>query len=71
MTPIFQQVAADYGDRVKVVRVDIDANPRVTAQYNVNTLPTAMIFKNGQRGESFTGLVPRGILAQTLDKALQ
>jgi thioredoxin 1 len=71
MAPIFQQVAADYGDRVKVVRVDIDANPRVTAQYNVNTLPTAMIFKNGQRGESFTGLVPRGILAQTLDKALQ
>lgn len=71
MAPIFEQVAADYADRVKVVRMDIDSNPSVAARYNVNTLPTAIIFKNGQRGESFTGLVPRGILAQSLDRALQ
>lgn len=71
MAPIFEQVAADYADRVKVVRMDIDSNPSIAARYNVNTLPTAIIFKNGQRGESFTGLVPRGILAQSLDRALQ
>jgi thioredoxin 1 len=71
MAPVVEQVAADFGDKVKVFRVDIDANPRVAAQYSVNTLPMFIVYKDGKRGEAFTGIVPKEILAQTLNKALQ
>jgi thioredoxin 1 len=71
MEPVIQQVASDFGDKIKVVRLDVDSNPRVTAQYSVNTMPTFIVFKNGERGEAYTGIVPRDILAQTMNKALQ
>jgi thioredoxin 1 len=71
MAPIIEQVAEDFDGRVKVVRMDIDSNPRVAMQYSVNTLPTFMIFKEGKRGEAFTGKVPKGILAQSLTKVTE
>lgn len=71
MDPVIKQVAGEYAGRVKVVKVDLEQNPRVAMQYNVNTMPTYIVFKGGQRGDAYTGLVPKGILAETLNKALQ
>jgi thioredoxin 1 len=71
MEPVIEKLAQEYDGRVKVVRVDIDSNARVAMQYSVNTLPTFMIFKDGKRGEAFTGKVPGAILAQTLSKVTE
>lgn len=71
MAPVVEQVAADFGEKVRVYKLNVDSNPSVTARFNVNTIPTFIVFKNGERGESFTGLVPRAILVSALDKSMK
>jgi thioredoxin 1 len=43
-----EQIAAEQPERVKVVKLDIESNPTVTSFYNVLTIPTLILFKNGQ-----------------------
>ena len=49
------EMAAEYEDQIKVSRLDIDANPIITAAYGVLSLPTLILFKNGQPVERIVG----------------
>jgi len=48
MDPILDQLAVDLADRVKIVKLDVDANPSTTVRYNVRSMPTLIVFKNGE-----------------------
>jgi thioredoxin 1 len=48
MAPALEQVAAEMKGKIKVVKLDVDANPDVTQQYRIQAMPTLMIFKGGQ-----------------------
>ena len=47
LEPYLAEIAAEYDDQLKIVKVDIESNPAVTAAYVVLTIPTLIIFKNG------------------------
>ena len=70
MAPVVDKLAGTYKDKVKFYRVDVDANSSVAAKYNVNSIPTFIIFKNGKRVDSYTGAVPKESLATLLDRQL-
>ena len=55
MAPIVDQIAADFGDRLKVAKCDVDKNPSLQAQYGVSAIPTFNIFKGG-KAVSYTHL---------------
>ena len=55
MEPSLQEIAGEYNERLKVVKVDIEFNPNVTSNYTVLTIPTLIIFKNGQEVERISG----------------
>jgi thioredoxin 1 len=46
--PILQQVAQEQGDAVKVIKIDVDQNPEIAQRYQIRSVPTLMIFKNGE-----------------------
>lgn len=48
MEPFLEEIAAEKDERVKIVKVDIESNPNTTANYGVLTIPTLILFKNGQ-----------------------
>jgi thioredoxin 1 len=48
LAPVLEQVAADYAGRAKVVKVDIDENSALAAQYGVSSIPNLLFFKDGQ-----------------------
>jgi len=48
MAPALEQVAAEMKGKIKVVKLDVDANPDTTQQYRIQAMPTLMIFKGGQ-----------------------
>ncbi len=68
--PVVDEVAAQYGGQIKVVKVNTDENPNVASQYGIRSIPTLMIFKGGQRVDMVVGAVPKTTLSQTLDKHL-
>ncbi|MEI6555936.1 MAG: thioredoxin [Paludibacter sp.] len=47
-SPILKQVAEELGERVKVIKIDVDQNPTVAGRYQIQSVPTLMIFKNGE-----------------------
>ena len=59
IAPFLEEIAQEYEDQVKVVKLDIDANPNVTSKYEVLSIPTVIVFKNGQPVERIIGAVPK------------
>lgn len=55
MAPALDQVAQEMKGKVKVVKLDVDQNPRVTSKYGIRAMPTLMIFKGGQVAAQHTG----------------
>ena len=70
LEPIVHEIAADYGARLKVVKVDIDQAPGVAAKYGVLSIPTLMIFRGGQVKDQYMGVLSKKALADRVDKVL-
>ena len=47
-SPILKQVADELGERVKVIKIDIDQNQAIAGRFNIKSVPTLMVFKNGE-----------------------
>jgi thioredoxin 1 len=70
LEPIVHEIAADYADRLKVVKVDVDEAPGTAAKYGVLSIPTLMIFHGGKVKDQYMGLLSKKQLADRVDKAL-
>ncbi|MCB1588598.1 MAG: thioredoxin [Xanthomonadales bacterium] len=68
--PVLHDLADQYGERLRVAKVNVEASPAVAAQYKVRGLPTFMIFKNGQVHSTQIGAVSKTQLSQFIDRAL-
>src|SRR5256885_12834025 len=60
--PIVDQLAAEYAGKAKVAKLDVDANQRTTAKYNVRSIPAVLFFKGGKLVDQVIGAVPRSQL---------
>jgi thioredoxin 1 len=70
VNPLLEELANELGDRVKIVKLDIDANPKVTLEYQVMSVPTLTMFKGGQAVRSLIGARPKGDLVKLIESAL-
>ena len=59
MHPVIRDVAAALGDRVKVIKIDVDKNPKVATNYNVQGVPTFILFENGKQKWRQSGMVTK------------
>ena len=67
IAPILDEIADEYGDRVKVCKLDIDANQETPPKYGIRGIPTLMLFKNGQVEATKVGALSKSQLAAFLD----
>jgi thioredoxin 1 len=70
VAPIVEEIAAQYEGKIKVVKVNTDENPQIASQYGIRSIPTLMIFKDGQKVDMVVGAVPKTTLSNTLEKYL-
>lgn len=70
MNPIIAEVAAEFGDALKVVKLDTDANPQTSRDYGIVSIPTFNIFKGGELVHSVVGARPKKKFVQEIKKAL-
>jgi thioredoxin 1 len=70
LAPIVDEVAAQYGGRVKIGKMDVDRNPATPQRYGIRGIPTLLVFKAGQVQEQIVGYVPKEKIEKALDKQL-
>lgn len=69
ITPMIEELAVENAGHVKVVKVNIDDSPATAQQFGVMSIPTLMVFKNGDVSDRFVGVQPKSRLQQALDAA--
>lgn len=70
IAPIVEELASEYENRVKVVKVDVDENHIIANKYSVMSIPTLGIFKGGQMVERLVGYMPKQELRRKIDAVL-
>jgi thioredoxin 1 len=68
--PVVDELAEDYDGKVGFVRVNVDNNPRIAGQYGIMSIPTLMVFKDGQPVSNIVGFRPKAELKKSLDTVL-
>ncbi|MEU9334511.1 thioredoxin domain-containing protein [Streptomyces sp. NPDC048290] len=70
MAPVLSALAAEEGDRLKVVQLDVDHNPETTRRYQVLSMPTFIVFRDGEPVRSMVGSRPKRRLLEELSDHL-
>ena len=68
--PVVEQLAGEYSGRLKVVKMNVDDNPRTPAQFGVRGIPNLILFKGGEVKEQIVGAVPKAHLVKAIDKVV-
>ncbi|MCL5005604.1 MAG: thioredoxin [Acidobacteria bacterium] len=70
IAPAVEAIAAEYAGRAKVGKLNVDENQSITSRYNIRSIPTLLVFKDGQIKEQMVGTTSKANLAKLLDKNL-
>ena len=65
-SPILKEVAAELGDSVRVIKIDVDTNNQIAGRYNVQSVPTIIVFKNGKQVWRQSGVVSKSQIKSVL-----
>lgn len=68
--PVVEQLASEYKGKAVIAKMDVDQNSQVPAQFGIRSIPTLMVFKNGQMIDKVIGAVPKTVLEQKLQAAM-
>jgi thioredoxin 1 len=68
LAPAVDAIAEQYKGRVKVGKLDVDANGSTSARFNIRGIPTLLLFKDGQVREQLVGLVDKSKISEAIDK---
>jgi thioredoxin 1 len=70
IAPLVEALAGEYAGRLKVMKCDVDVNPRTPVAYGVQSIPTLLFFKDGQMVEQIKGAVPKPRIVDALRRVL-
>ncbi|GAB2901118.1 thioredoxin [Neomicrococcus lactis] len=64
LSPILDEIAAEHGEKVEVVKVNVDENPAIAAQYGITSIPAVFVFQGGEHVATSIGAKPKKVLEQ-------
>ena len=69
-SPILKEIATELGDKVRVIKIDVDQNNTLSVQYQIQSVPTLIVFKNGKPVWRQSGVVTKAALVNILNQYL-
>lgn len=70
VAPILEEISNEYGDKIKIGKVNTDDNQQVAGRYGIMSIPTIMIFKDGEAIERIVGAQPKDVFTTKIDSVL-
>jgi len=70
ISPMVDEIAAEYDGKLKVAKLDVDSNPRIPASFSIMSIPSLLFFKNGEVVDQIVGAVPKAQLVMRVQKVL-
>ena len=70
IAPALEEIAEQLGEKVKILKLNVDENPNTAAKYGIMSIPTLMLFKNGEIASRQVGAAPKQKLAQWINGAV-
>lgn len=70
ITPVVEELASEYDGKAVIGKVDVDANPEVSAKFGIRSIPTLLYFKDGEVVDKQVGVVAKNILSEKLDSQM-
>ncbi|MCL6583299.1 MAG: thioredoxin [bacterium] len=71
IAPTVSQIADEYAGKLKVGKLNIDVNPKMASTYQIMSIPTLVIFKNGEKKEQIVGNVPKSFIEDKIKPFLE
>jgi thioredoxin 1 len=68
--PVIESLSEDFAGRVRIAKVDVDANQEVAARYGIRSIPTVILFDKGQIVDTFVGVRPKTDYAAALERTV-
>ncbi len=70
VAPILEELAEEMGDRVRIAKLDVDQNQALTSEFDVSSIPTLLLFKDGQVTDRAIGALPKAALREFVERNL-
>ena len=70
-SPILKEVASEFGERIRVIKIDVDQNPNVAGRYSIQSVPTLIVFKGGQIVWRQSGVVSKNQLVSLVEDIIR
>lgn len=70
MAPIIEEIAREFGDQIKVCKLNVDENQSLTARYGIKGIPTLLFFKEGKVVDQEVGFTPKHVVVEKLARLL-
>ncbi len=70
IAPVLDELAGEYGEQIKICKMDVDANKETPAKFNIRGIPTLMIFKGGNAEGTKVGALSKSQLKEFIDSSL-
>ncbi|MBC63789.1 MAG: thioredoxin [Chloroflexi bacterium] len=70
IAPVVEELATEFDGKMSFAKVDVDSNPSISTNYGIRSIPTLMIFKNGEPVDQIVGAVGKNILVERINKSL-
>lgn len=68
--PILEELDKEYAGKVKFFKVNVDENPELASKFKITSVPTMMVFKNGEPVDKIVGALPKNNIKSVIDKNL-
>jgi thioredoxin 1 len=68
VAPVLDELAEEYDGKIRIFKLDVDANPRSASAYSIRSIPSILFFKGGQVVDTILGAVPKSKLKEKIDQ---
>ena len=71
ITPIVQEIANEFGEKIKVGKFNVDGNPLISTTFSIDRIPALILFNNGEIIQRFIGVQPKEIIAEAVKSVIE